>query len=732
MHLRSLLVVAACALLLTQTGAAPALAAPPAPVTDAPAAVGEAAAATAVDGDAGPEESLAASPAGSPVAPAATTATTSHDIGLRTTLALTPETPGSVRVTLRFDVPDRVSGLETTLADGAENVALDGFAAAGDATYEWDGETSTPTITYRMAANRTSQSATFDPDADLDTDSGATPTPTGGTDALADAATAEGRYLFVDTGPWALVTVPSPGVAWRYRGDAVGLSRTATTAGPGAVGSRIAFLGEHTVHERTAHGQTFRLVVPAAADGMAAEPAAVLESLSAASDTLRVGDRDESVFLVAAPADVSWAVRGIQTGDADAWVRADEPLDTPESPWLHEYVHTRQSFATTAETRWLTEGSADYYAALLALRQGHVDFDEFADHLARGARAPFAGAVLAEPSTWTAGAQYRKGALVAGDLDRRIRLASDDGATLSTVFTRLNAESEPVSGERFATLVATAGDATTADAARRFTRTDAVPEMWSAEAHSAAFATPVARLLVDTPDRIAVDGAYRNTTLSTPATLAVGETVTVPVAVRNVGGAAGDYRVTATADGRRVAVANGTVAAGANATARLSWTPPGPGRYTLTVRDRRYTVVVAEPARPTVTALSTNRTSVAPGDSVLVTAEVTTDGSVPADGAVTVRVDGRAVATERVRVAPNGTATVRVPVTFDAAGEYVVSVGDARASVTVETTAAAADSVGGDASGTAVATPGFGPATTLAALVSSLVVAARLGRRSER
>ncbi|MFC7135658.1 CARDB domain-containing protein [Halobaculum litoreum] len=607
-------------------------------------------------------------------------------------------------------------------------MTLDGFAAA-DGGYEWDGETASPTIRYRLPANRTSASATLAHDA-----------PSAVATTGSTAAQSE-RYLFVDPGPWALVTVPSQRVGWRFRPGAgdVGLVREAQVDGPGAVGTRIAFLGPHTVHERTAHGQTFRLIVPDAADGTAAAPDAILDSVAAASDTLRVGDRDESVLLVAAPADVPWAVRGLQTGDADAWVRADEPLDSPESPWLHEYVHTRQSFATTAGTKWVVEGSADYYAALLALRQGHVGFDAFAAHLARGERSPFADTVLADQSTWVPGAQYRKGALVAGELDRRVRLASDGGATLASVLTRLNAASEPVDAARFAALVAAAGDEATGDAARRFTRTEAVPEMWSPEAHAAAFGTPVARITVESGDALAVSGPFRNETVAAPATLAAGETVTVPVTVRNAGGAPGEYRVALAADGRTVASANGTLAAGATRTVRLSWTPETAGAYELTVRDGVYGVVVEPAAAPTVASLSTNRSTVAPGEWALVTAAVTAPGGVPAEGTVTVRVDGTVVATERVRVGPNRTATLRVPVRFDAAGESVVSAGDARATVSVVATAAAGtEGAPGTATddGTAVTTPGFGPGVALAALATALtgtLAAARSRRRrSER
>ncbi len=662
--------------------------------------------------------------AGASAASTAAATTAGDDIHLTTTLALTPDRPGSVAVTLRFGLPDRVTAVEATIASEAEAVTTDGFAAAGGDTYEWDGETTAPTIRYRLPANRTTTSARLG-HRRLDANVGGATAP----------AAADRGYLFADPGPWALVAVPGTGVSWRYRGETVGLSREATTGGPGAVGERVAFLGEHAVRERTANGQTFRLVVPAeSADSMAASPERLLDSLSSASDSLRVGDRDESVFVVAAPTGVDWAVAGLQTGDADAWVRADEPLADARSAWLHEYVHTRQSFEPTAETRWLIEGSADYYAARLALQQGLIDFPAFADHLERGAAAPYGDDVLADPNTWTTATPYRKGALVAGDTDRRIRLASDGAATFETVFARLNAESDPVSGDRFLAIVADAGDESVADETARVVRTDAAPAMWSAADHEAAFGTPVARILVDAPARLTVGGPYRNGSLDSPVRIALGETLTVPVSLSNDGGADGSYRVALAANDRTVAVANGTLAAGENATVPLSWTPNESGTYALTVRGHTYEAFVEEPPTPTVAGVSLNRTTVAAGDAVLVTAAVVADGRVPADGDLAVRVDGRTVATERARVAPDAAATLRVPIRIGEPGTYTVSVGDASASLTVESAAAATDPDGGATDGpgdSGVSTPGFGVGAAAAALAIAGSLAALAGPRSK-
>ncbi|PSQ04665.1 hypothetical protein BRC97_10570, partial [Halobacteriales archaeon QS_6_71_20] len=688
-----------------------------------------------------PTNSPAAAPADALAG--ATTATADGDIHVTTRLALTPDRPGEVGVTLRFEVPDRVAELDATIAADARDVTAEGFSAAGDDTYEWDGDTATPTISFRLPANRTAEAGRFDRHAPASSAAGshAGGTRAGDVDAAVDpaagatnltsrSATAAGDgYLFVDAGPWALVSVPGTGLSWRYRGEAVGVTRETTVDGSGAVGDRVAFLGEHTLRERTAHGQTFRLAIPERAAGaMTVSPEAVLDAYADASDRLRVGDRDGLVFVVAAPTGVEWAVRGLQTGDAGVWVRADEPLNTSESPWLHEYVHTRQSYETTAETRWTIEGSADYYAAALALRQERIGFEAFADHLARGTRDPHADAVLSEPGTWASGTQYRKGSLVTGELDRRIRLATGGGATYGTVLARLNAESEPVTGDRLRESVADAGNESVADAADRYARTDAAPPMWDADGHEAAFGTLAARIVVE-PAAPAASGPYRTATLAPPATVAVGETVTVPATVANEGGAAGDYRVALTVDGRTVDAADGTLAPRTNTTVRPSWTADEPGTYELSVRGRTYELRVREPSAPRVASLSADRTTVEAGESVRLVVEFVAEGAGPADGEVTVRVDGEPVATERVRVAPNATATLRLPVAFNEPGRRTVSVGDRTLTVSVTEPPTASPSAVGT---TSTRTPGLGAGAAAAALLVAVAALVGVGRRRSR
>jgi len=625
-------------------------------------------------------------------------------IRLRTTLRRT-DRPGEYAARTRAEIPDRVTGLEVTLPPAAESVRADGFDRTGDRTWEWDGETAGPRLDYRMPANRT---------ADRD-----------------DPLSTGGSYVFAGVGDWALVQPPAVGAGWEWGGGGtVRLARETAVDGEGVAGRSMAFLGPHRLHEREAHGQTFRLAVPAAAD-LDESPGAVLGALSAAADDLRVGDRDPTVLFVAAPTGgVEWAVLGLQVGPADAWVRDDERLDEPENVWLHEYVHTRQGYDPAASTRWFGEASATYYALLLTLERGGIDFETFRAALARGERSPAADAVLAEPATWRGDANYLKGALVAGELDRRLRLTTDGEASLAAVFRGLNAAGS-ADADRFLELVGEAegdGDGAVRARAERLTTTRETPTAWDDDAHAAAFDRPPARisyaLADDGPVRAA--GPYRDRPVARdPVVLVPGETLAVAVAATNAGGTAGEYDLTLAVDGERVAERSGRLPAGETTVERFEHAFDRPGEYAVAVGGLRLSVVVVEPATPAVTELSVEPDSVTAGGTVTARATVENGAGIPGERTVTVAVDGEPAASETVRLDAGGRRTVTLTAAVEGPGEVTVAVGEQSRSVTVETPTPTPGASGGTV-------PGFGVVAGLLALVAAAVGAAALGRGGRR
>ncbi|GAB7008716.1 hypothetical protein [Halorubrum trueperi] len=690
------------------------------------------------DGSDDPTSAPGASVSGTPIGDAGVVAATDDEdaIRLRNELFLTDEA-GTVGVTTRARVPDRVTELEVTvLSANDEPIAADGFERAADSdsgatVWAWDGETAAPSLTYAMDANDT-----VEEDGPL---------------------AASGTYRFVDAGDWALVQAPRIGASWSYTGEYDGqvrLDRENVVAGEGAASQSMAFLGEHEEHVHEADGQRYRLIVPDAADP-AASPAEVFDAFDSASAALRVGALDDEVFAVAAPTgEVSWAVRGLQTGNADLWVRDVEPAGTADDVWTHEYVHTRQAFRTETSGRWITEASATYYAALFALDRGEAGFDEFERTLARGEREPDASAVLADPGTWEGNADYTKGALLAGEIDRRLRLATDGGASLATVVRDLNEDDERITNERILDAVESAaaegGDDEVAAEIRadaeRLTTTREGAETWDREAHADAFGETPSRVgygLDD--DGVRATGEYRDRPVARdPVELVAGETLALSVIASNTGGVAGTYDLSLTVDGEVVETRNGTLDAGDERVERFERTFTNPGEYAVRIGGETLTVVVSEPAPVLVRGVSTDRDRVTAGESVRVTATVGNDATIPAGSDVEISVDGETVETVPVRLDAAAEETIERTVTLgdsdapdgsDAPGgpgEVTVRVaGPADAAetvVTVERDGPLGD-VGDDDGVTDGGVPGFGPGVALASLCAA---AALLAGRAER
>ena len=656
--------------------------------------------------------------------PAPRTADDADVIRLRSELTRTDER-GSVGVTTRAAVPDRVTELELTLlsARDAAEVEADGFIRVDDpgaeeSVWEWDGETADPSLTYAIDANDTVEEE--------------------------GPLAAGGAYRFVDAGEWALVRTPRVAAAWSYTGQYEGqvrLERETVVAGEGVASQSMAFLGPHAEYVRETAGQRYRLIVPDAAAPVAS-PEAVFDAFAGASTALQVGARDDEVVAFTAPTgEVSWAVRGLQTADADLWVRDEEPAGTAADVWTHEYVHTRQAYRTAASGRWITEASATYYAALFALDRGAADFSNFERTLARGTRDPDASAVLADPTTWGESPDYTKGALVAGELDRRLRTETDGAASLATVLRGLNEVDGPVTDEDVLDAVAAAAaegadDATAADLraeAERLTATRTAPEMWDRDAHAAAFGETPAQVgygLAD--DGVRATGEYRNRIVARdPVELVVGESLEAAVVASNTGGAAGSYDLTLAVDGEPVANRSGTLDAGAETVERLEHRFDAAGEHEVRIGSERLTVAVSEPARPLVRGVSTDRDRVAAGESVAVTATVGSDASVPAGGEVEFRVDGETVATAPVRLDAGEETTVDREIRLDGDGgglgvggpedvtvRVVGPVDEASATVAVER----------DGPIPTDEVPGFGPAVALVSLVVAGATLARRGR----
>jgi PGF-CTERM protein len=636
-----------------------------------------------------------------------TTAADDSTVELTQRLRLVPEQKGVYEIGHRYRLPDQLRRLEVTIPEDSTVVSTSGFSRDEGRTYEWDGATDEPRIDYRLPGNRTVDQTG----------------PIG----------AAGRLTFVDVGEWALVAPPAGSHSWGWVGDGdVGFQRSMETS-EGATGNRIAYLGPSTEYTHTAHGQRFRLIVPASAS-LEESPEDLFASLSDASDRLRVGDRDEEVFLVAAPTPdgIEWGVRGLHTGGSDVWVRDFERLNEADNVWLHEYVHTRQGYASTADARWFTEGSAVYYAALLALEQERIGYDAFRDRLRAGER-DYDGSILAEPQTWQGNANYHAGSLVAGDLDRRIRLDSDGETSLQAVFRRMNGKDGTVSAADLQSYLAAVGGEDVAAAGKRYTETTARPETWSAEQHREAFGegsvpTEITYVLAADGDAVRVGGAYRNRSLDPgePIVVVPGERLAFDVVATNHGGV-GDYEATFRVDDEPVSTQSGRLDPDESTRLTFEHTFERTGRHAVSIGTETVRIEVREPASARVTDLSVKRSELTAGGSVRLAATVRNDARHPGELRLSFTRDGQSIATRRVRLDVGATRTVSTTVRFENPGTYVLGLGNASAETAVVTVIEEETPTL-----TATGTPGFGVAVAVTAVLlatASLAVSLTSRRR---
>lgn len=651
----------------------------------------------------------------------ATTGSADETIVRTIELSLTPEEPGSVRAVVEYRVPSPVTRLGVSVGEHSTVTSADGFERAEDGSYEWTESTDAPTLELRVDANRTS---------------GGRRGPVGG-DALdaglespVDADGIDDGFVFVDAGQWALVQVPQVGTRWRWAGaDDVGIERETVVDGEGATGGEMAYLGPVQRYEAAGREETIELVVPERAT-LNATPGRVLGSLVAGSEDLRVGARSERVFVIAAPDGVDWGVAGLQYGEDDSWVLADSPVDDADSVWLHEYVHTRQSFTASDSARWFVEGGANYYAALLAYEQGNVSYESFRDALARGQRDRYGDDVLAFPGTWSAGGDYLKGALATGAVDLALRRETNRTASFQGVFRDLNAHDGTVTNTVLLDAVEDAGGANVRQYAGGLTQSERTADTWDAATHDRYFATMPA--LFDVSIRsggVTATGENGERTLDrTSPTVVAGERLVVAVAVENVGGRTGEYATDMRVEDVVVAERGGELAAGASTTVTFEEQFDDPGTYRVRAGTETLRVEVVEPPSPTVENVEVP-TTVASGEEVTLSFEVRNDAPVPGRAVVPVSLDGEVLSNETVLVPARSSVQRTYTVSFSGPGERDVRVRDTTVTVRVTDGTTATRASGATTTENSLPVPGFGGASALAALLAVVAFAARTGGR---
>ncbi|MEF8870220.1 MAG: hypothetical protein V5A41_01195 [Haloarculaceae archaeon] len=655
------------------------------------------------DGEYRPAATVENATAGNTSGAVATTPAQTSPISVEQEYRLTPDQPGRIDIQWEFTIPDNVNEISTRLPSDATNPRRNGFRRTDDG-YVWqrsEQSTRTPTLTYTAAVNQT--------DSDVSGPIGA-----------------DGRYLFVDVGDWALIErEPGPRFSFRGRGDEPAVEWTNTTAGEGVTGQSMVYLGPYEESTRSAHDQRFRLVVPETAT-LSPDREDVFDSVVDAAGSLRVGARDRQVLMFAAPETIPWGVRGLQSGDRNFYAVADEPVDDPNNVWIHEYVHTRQDFQTTSETKWVTEASAEYYAGLLTLEQGRIEFDDFRKYLSRGNYRRFSNVVLSDPTTWTGtGANYYTGALVTAELDRQLRLTTNRSRTFQNVFRRFNRQSTAISQSSLLDDVSAVGGASPRRLVRQYTDTSEKPSLWSQAAHQAAFEPLPAWFTYALPlaggDNLRVRGPYRNRTLGAEP-LVTSETLVADINVTNVGGTEGAYNQSVTLDGETIATLTGTLRGGTSTTRTVEQVFDTPGSFRFAMGEQSNTITVREPATVTVTGLTANRTRVAGSGAVRLTATVQNSADRPARENLTIRQNGTAVLDRQVRLDTGESRRISTTVSVTPERRYQFTA--ANQSISVLVTSATTETT---PSGTTETVGTSGDGFDVVSLVAALVVVV-LGR----
>ncbi len=340
---------------------------------------------------------------------------------------------GKIDVTHRYRVGENASALVVYGYHRGNVTDADGFAERDNGRWLWDGTTERPNLTVRVGVNRSSRR--FGGLRWVDT----------GNWSLANPRT-DFAYRDGNRSRWVYSWQDTPLVDQRTRVD----NETGGFAGPSVV-----YLGPYEAHTANATNQTLRLVRPETAE-MADPPKRILEALGETSRQLRVGARDDVVNAFAGPSPLrhggTTATDG--GGHQDFWASAQADAARPSSIWIHEYVHTRQSFVLGPEMTWFREASASYYAAVCALRafpDRPATFERFVNRLGENESA---NATLADRSSWSSTyVPYAKGARVLAALDGRVRNATDGNRTLQDVFRRLNERDGLVTYDAFAGIV---------------------------------------------------------------------------------------------------------------------------------------------------------------------------------------------------------------------------------------------------------------------------------------
>lgn len=337
------------------------------------------------------------------------------------------------------------------------------------------------------------------------------------------------------------------------------------------------FVGAHENHTATVDGESVTIVAPEDVDTDAQHLEAARDSLLEVAEVHDVDDGHDHYVGLA----LTNGRAAASSIDPRFWVPHDRAVNEVGSTWVHEFAHATDDWSDEDDLDWLTEAYATWYDTLYPLELEHSEYDsavfsgtDFADFQERRSNGYDYDYDLSDDEAWNGTqADYYQGGLVVGAIDREIRLATEGERTFEDVARELNAlDGRASHDDLLSILVDVSGSSAVAVQANEWIGGESHPELWDPHEHEEAFGYGVPLIEAEHVDAVVETGDGESDLVAgEPNVVRAGDEVNAGIDVANAG--SGDGRVPAHLSLGLDVVddVDGTVAAGTEETAVLTY-----------------------------------------------------------------------------------------------------------------------------------------------------------------
>lgn len=204
------------------------------------------------------------------------------------------------------------------------------------------------------------------------------------------------------------------------------------------IGQQTVYFGDYTMTTVSNGCHRIQLVVPRAVH-LNRNQTAILDSLLY-TDRHLGGQRYDEVTIFVSPERLD-SYEGVAR-ESDIVISGPRVAEYGSRThiWLHEYVHTRQTYSPESDFAWWTEASANYLSIRMGLRSGYLQPRQYNEILSEYGENETDDAVLANASTWQNFSTYKRGVLALARLDATLRTDTNRSVTVVTVFNATEAK----------------------------------------------------------------------------------------------------------------------------------------------------------------------------------------------------------------------------------------------------------------------------------------------------